>query len=188
MRDGATGQLEAYPSALVLSSAIGANDRAPSLYFSGSGSRVLVITYVRSPRQWVEDWRAVHGDLPDAIVILAPDTWLSYTPPPNVTIETITDPGDLTGQMIGIFRHLDSWADADIVVCLDSLTVLFQFAEFQSIYRFLHHLRTGLAQSSVRFLFDLDPDTVTGQNLLTLTSTVDAVARRHDDHWEIRAR
>ncbi|KAB1186956.1 MULTISPECIES: hypothetical protein [Haloferax] len=108
-------------------------------------------------------------------------------------IEQVTSPSDLTGLGMKATEHLARWDDgADAVtpvVVLNSLTILFQYAGMQAIYRFLHALTTRIANSDGHGVFFLDPLTQDDKTVHTLASLFDAVARRGDDgEWTVSAR
>lgn len=188
MVETAADQVAGQASALVLSSSVGTADRAPCLYFVGIPDRALVISYVRSPSQWVVDWRAVHATLPEELAILAPGDWPGDDLPPQVRLEPIASPGDLTGQGIRISEYLDRWKDEGVVICFDSLTTLLPYGELHQVYRFVHLLASRLEDTDARVLFDLDPETVDERTVATLISAVRAVVRQEGDEWVAQTR
>lgn len=108
-------------------------------------------------------------------------------------VEQVTSPSDLTGLGMKATEQLARWDDADEeftpVVVLNSLTILFQYAGLQQIYRFLHALTTRLANSDGHGVFFLDHLTQDDKTIHTLSSLFDTVARRTDDGtWDLSTR
>lgn len=188
MEETASDQFGDRASVLVLSPSLDIGPHNPCLDFVDAPDRALVVSYVRSPDEWVANWRAVRGTLPDELVVLAPGDWPGTGLPPGVSVESIASPGDLTGQGIRVNEYLDRWAGTDVVICFDSLTTLLPYGELNQVYRFVHLLSTRLEGTGVRVLFGLDPAAVDDQTVATLTSAVRVVARRDGDEWTIQTR
>ncbi|WP_411965100.1 hypothetical protein [Haloferax sp. YSMS24] len=110
-------------------------------------------------------------------------------------VEQVTSPADLTGLGMKATKHLSRWeADADgddattPIVVFDSLTILFQYAGLQSIFKFVHTLTTRIANVDGYGVFFLDPVTQDDKTVHTLSSVFDAIARRSGDEWDIVTR
>jgi hypothetical protein len=107
------------------------------------------------------------------------------------SLETVSNPGDLTGIGITVSEVLQQWSASDepIVSCFRSLTSLLQYADLQTAYKFLHVLTGRFETAGVRSHFHLDPGAHDDQTVNTLTSLFDAVVRVGDDgEWSVRTR
>jgi hypothetical protein len=166
------------------------------LLTAGGEDAVLVVSFMLSPRQWVDGWTERVGDLPDELVVVT--TSDAFTQPGEaeadlpdaVTVEYLSSPGDLTGIGMVVSKYLERWHEADrgMTVCFDSLTTLLQYGETHSIYRFLHLITTRMSGADARAHFHLDPDTQDKQTVSTITSTFQAVARHTDSEWDVKRR
>ncbi|MCY4732498.1 hypothetical protein KY092_18315 [Natronomonas gomsonensis] len=166
------------------------------LLTAGEEEAVLVVSFMLSPKQWVEGWIERVGDLPEELVVVT--TSDAFTQPgeteenlpDSVTVEYLSSPGDLTGIGMVVSKYLERWheADREMAVCFDSLTTLLQYGETHSIYRFLHLITTRISGADARAHFHLDPDTQDKQTVSTITSTFQAIARHTDSGWEVKRR
>jgi hypothetical protein len=105
-------------------------------------------------------------------------------------VEALSSPGDLTGLGIKLSEVLKEWDRNDnrTVVCFDSLTALLQYADLQTIYKFLHVLTGRFDAADVTAHFHLDPDACDQQTVSTLTSLFDTVVELDDGEWSVRSR
>ncbi|WP_254822728.1 DUF7504 family protein [Haloglomus halophilum] len=161
-------------------------------------THALVVTFVKGPDSWVEDWRRTVGDLPEDLVIVTTtdgfggsDVGDGTASSQGVTTEYVSSPGDLTGLGMIIGKYLERWYqdEGDIRVVFDSLTTILQYGEPQNVYRFLHLMTTRFdgADASAYFLFD--PETQDPQTVATIKSSFQAIAQfEGDGEWEVNQR
>jgi hypothetical protein len=159
---------------------------------------VLWVTFTRSPDSCIQDWQGHVGDHPANLrFISVGDTLRSATgtatttgTSANAVIETLSNPGDLTGLGIQISEVLQQWQDNDnrTVACFHSLTSLLQYADVQTVYKFLHVLTGRFNTAGVTAHFHLDPGAHDDQTINTLKSLFDAVAEFDDGEWNVRTR
>jgi len=159
---------------------------------------VLWVTFTRSPDSCIQDWQGHVGDHPANLrFISVGDTLRSATgtatttgTSANAVIETLSNPGDLTGLGIQISEVLQQWQDNDnmTVACFHSLTSLLQYADVQTVYKFLHVLTGRFNTAGVTAHFHLDPGAHDDQTINTLKSLFDAVAEFDDGEWDVRTR
>lgn len=162
---------------------------------------VLAVSYTRSGEEWLADWRAATGALPERTVVVGVDETVrgaeASEAAGRVTGEdhvrrTAESPDDLTGIGITLSQHLASWGgdDTDTVVCFDSLTALLQYVPLERAYRFLHVLTGRTAAVDARADFHVDPTAHDERTIATLTSLFDAVVEPADgeDGWRTRTR
>lgn len=114
--------------------------------FDGASPHVVALLYRTTVDHWVAGWEEHVGTRPASMRILATTT---RTASPDVqTIGdgeyTITEiaPSDLTRTGVHLTRALGEIGGSDrpLIVYFDSLTVLLQFVELSTAYRFLHAL------------------------------------------------
>lgn len=163
-------------------------------------THALVVTFVKGPESWVDDWRRSVGDLPDDLVIVTTTDGFGGSnvgdregeiTASGVTSEYVSSPGDLTGLGMIIGKHLERWYqdDGDIRVAFDSLTTILQYGEPQNVFRFLHLMTTRLdgANASAHFLFD--PETQDPQTVAKIKSPFQATAElMTEDEWKLSQR
>lgn len=76
----------------------------------------------------------------------------------TVTIETISDPRDLTRLGLLINKHLGGEDElSPPVICFHTLSSLLQFVEIEKLFRFLHVLQGRVRTSGARAHYHLDP-------------------------------
>ncbi|UPW01960.1 DUF835 domain-containing protein [Halorussus gelatinilyticus] len=161
---------------------------------------VLWVTYSRSPDTCIRDWLSRTDERPrNARIVSVGETTRSASAavgdsggpdPTNDVVEPLSNPGDLTGLGIRLSEILKEWDDSgtDTVACFDSLTALLQYADLQTVYKFLHVLTGRFDTADVTAHFHLDPEACDQQTVSTLTSLFDTVVEREDDEWVVRRR
>ncbi|WP_276299363.1 DUF7504 family protein [Halorussus lipolyticus] len=160
---------------------------------------VLWVTYTRSPDDCVEDWMA-HVDSPPRNVqfvnvgettrAAAQSGGSTASNVADQAVESLSSPGDLTGLGITLSEALKQWDGNGhrTVACFDSLTALLQYADLQTVYKFLHVLTGRFDAADVTAHFHLDPDACDQQTVSTLTSLFDTVVELDDGEWTVRSR
>lgn len=181
-------------SVLVLrSSAPASSDRVSKrlLVEDAEDVRLAGVSFSRSPDEWVADWEDAIGR-PTAAAAVVTDAASGNRPVASgPTVYTVSSPGDLTGIGMKLSSCLTDWegTDADVVVVVESLTLLSQYAQLETLYRFLHVLTGRLDAVGARGQFFLDPTTQDEMTVNTLETLFDAVAEhRGDDGWRVVSR
>lgn len=153
-----------------------------------------------SPDDALSRWREHAGGLPGQVALVtAGDQMRSAAAAsggemvsfgPNVKATSVSEPGDLTGLGIKISEVLQQWQNDGnrTVACFHSLTALLQYADVQTVYKFLHVLTGRFATAGVTAHFHLDPAAHDDQTINTLKSLFDAVAEFDDGEWSVRTR
>lgn len=164
----------------------------------GAATRVLVVTFVTSPENWVADWREAVGPLPeDLVIVTTTDGFGGNTvgdralEDSGVQVEYVSSPGDLTGLGMIIGKYLERWygEGGDIRVGFDSLTTVLQYGDPQNVFRFLHLMTTRLDGADADAHFLLDPETQDDQTVATIKSSFQAIAQHvGGDEWEVNRR
>jgi len=160
-----------------------------SLIRGGDPDHVIVVLLAHSPREWIEWWERTGGDVPEELVFVTtgdPPSGL----PAGTSVERISSPTDLTALGIRAADHLERWAEQGITpsLCFDSLTVLLQYVDVETAYKFLHALSTRVANADARAHVHLDPRTMDEQALSTVESIFSAVARHDGEDWNVDRR
>lgn len=111
------------------------------------------------------------------------------TPASDVSMASVSDPGDLTGLGIKISQALSSWEedDNDLVLCFDSLTTLLQFADLRRVFQFVHVLTQRVESAGAYAHFHMDPGAHDEQSIATVRSLFDQVYELDaDGNWQTR--
>lgn len=158
---------------------------------------VLTVDYRQTPDSLLDEWRRYAGRRPRRTAIICVDETTrsaaaaqssSTLPDGPDTATTVENPGDLTGLGITVSEYLTAHGNADTVVIFDSLTVLLQFVELQRAFRFLHVLANRIDTAGAVGHFHMDPEAHTDQEIATLSSLFDAVAKYDDGAWDVQRR
>jgi hypothetical protein len=196
-------RLRNVPNTLLLGPSVDESiDRATKRLLRGADdepTRTLVVTFVKGPGRWVEDWRRTVGDLPEELVITTTTDGFGGSElgdrteenAGNVATEYVSSPGDLTGLGMIIGKYLERWyrTESDIRVLFDSLTTILQYGEPQGVFRFLHLITTRLDGANAAAYFLFDPDTQDSQTVAKIKSSFEAIAQLVDeDEWEVNQR
>lgn len=142
------------------------HDRCQELLAPGdpAGLDVLRITYSDDPQSLLDDWRETVGEMPartGIVVVGGAADFEGVTEPTegDTVAVTTANPNDLTGLGMRLNNYLNDVDPEDqLVVCLDSLTELLQFADIQSAFKFLHMFTGQLREANGIAHFHIDPD------------------------------
>ncbi|WP_255195488.1 DUF7504 family protein [Halorarius litoreus] len=95
----------------------------------------------------------------------------------DVSLASVSDPGDLTGLGIKISQCLSSWEDDDndLMLCFDSLTTLLQFTELRQVFQFVHVLTQRIESAGARAHFHMNQHAHDEQTVATVRSLFDHV-------------
>jgi len=153
-----------------------------------NGVAVLVVAFAGSPARWLDGWRAVVGDPPRAtFVVNDAAAWSAGDPRDRiesvathdtaVRTEFVDSPGNLTDLGVTLTEALEAHAARDrrTVLCLQSLTVLLQYAPFDEVYQFLHTLVGHLERFDITGHFHLHEHAHDEEAIASLRSVVDRV-------------
>lgn len=155
------------------------------------GVRVAGVSFARSPDDWVADWRDVLGRSPEAAAVVTDAESDSRDAASGPSVYTVSTPGDLTGIGMKLSACLSEWEGTDegVVVVVESLTHLLQYAQLETLYRFLHVLVGRIDAVGARGIFFFDPTTGDEMTVNTLKTLFDAVVEhRGDDGWTVASR
>lgn len=157
-----------------------------------SSERLLAVSFDRTPDEFLEHWRLHVGDLPAQTGIIAGGettrSAAASTAPQGpgvgaVSIDTVAEPGDLTGLAIAISAYLDAWSEAPetTAVCFDSITALLNHADADRVFRFLHSTTGRLRDMGAVAHYHLDPTLFDEATVNSMASLFDAVVEFDED-------
>lgn len=154
-------------------------------------TRVLAVNYSHSFEEWVADWREFVGRDPAEWVVVSvgetvqpgaadaetgADTGEEAAAESGPVDRTLETPGDLTGLGITISEYLSEWTDeADILLTVDSLTVMLQSVDLKRAFRFVHVMTNRSRTVGARSYYHMDPTAHDDQTVVTLASLFDEV-------------
>ncbi|WP_144904996.1 DUF7504 family protein [Halobellus captivus] len=159
----------------------------------GSDVELLGISFSQPPAPWYDAWsEALDGEPAAAAIITTPELDSGDVGDRDLVVETVANPSNLTGVGMKSTPYISDWTNP--IVAVDSLTVLLQYADSQSVYRFLHVLTTRLRAADATGLFFLDPMVHDDQTVELLKTLFDAVVECEADNadgeqveWTARA-
>jgi hypothetical protein len=166
----------------------GASDADAVLDVTPESTNVLVVSVSRSMRTVVEEWRRRAGTLPDAFGLI---TYAEFgrsasagrpsrkpLPGSNITVTSMSDPGDLGRLGTAITLYLDDWVDAEseTLVYVDALSPFVDASGVESAFEFLHLLVRNADQLDASVVVRLDPSTTDEHTTNTFRPLFDRVA------------
>ncbi|WP_458210920.1 helix-turn-helix transcriptional regulator [Haladaptatus sp. NG-SE-30] len=157
---------------------------------TAANMNLAAITYTQPPAQWFEDWRRTIGALPREIRhihasgMAHPGTD-DDTTPASVTTEVV-DPTDPMAIIVPLSRHLETWTDGDTqpVVSVQTLTVLLEYVDFDTTFRYLHILTHRIRAAGAIGFFQMEPDIHDPTTTKALKSLFDVIVERSDESGE----
>lgn len=141
---------------------------------------LLRVSYSRSADELVADWHECHDEPPArmGIVRVGDQASLTGRDPDAADLDhvavTTANPNDMTGLGMQLNNYLgDHDPDAQLVVCFDSLTQTLQFADVQSVFKFVHMFTGQLREIGAIAHFHLDPNAHDPQTVSRLKPAFD---------------
>ena len=190
----AASQIDGASSTLVLrpQSAADADTAWKRSLVDDPDSAALVgLSLSQQPSVWYEEWcDTLETEPADAAVITTPEL-ASEEGCDDIEVKTVATPSNLTGLGVKTTPYLSRWSGA--VVVIDPLTVLFQYADTQAVYRFLHVLLTRVRTNNGSVQVYVDPAVEADRTVELLKSLFDAVVEYETDAedetaWNVQCR
>lgn len=196
------GELNEASNVLLLAPSMGndADELCLNLFAEAdvSNTNAMMVTYTKTPDSCAQEWADYVGKRPANMKILSVgDTTRSaatqsvsntaHTAKPGL-VETIANPGDLTGLGIKVSEQLELWKDTGnrSAICFHSLTPLLQYVDLQTAFKFLHVFTGRIANIDGVAHFHIDPDAHDTQTINTLKSLFDAIVEdKGDGDWSV---
>jgi hypothetical protein len=153
-------------------------------------TNVLVVSVAQSMRDVVEEWRQRAGALPDALGLItyaefdrsastAATGQPSRKPLPggNITVTSMSNPGDLRRLGTAVTLYLDDWVDTDreTLVYVDALSPFVGASSVESAFQFLHLLVQSAEALDADVVVRLDPSTTDERTTNTFRPLFDRV-------------
>lgn len=151
------------------------------------GDAIFFVTANESVGPILDDIEERLGPLPELLRVVdcvAERQGTESRYPPE-RVEYVSSPADLTGIGIGVTGQLRRVAETEADrtrICFYSLSTLLMYAEFESVFRFLHVLSDRVDSIDALGLFALDPTTHDESTVNTLKQLVDGVIEVRSDN------
>lgn len=160
---------------------------------------VLYVTFVDTPDHRLDEWRRRFGnDRPANMGFVsvgdpmrsAATTMTDDGSGGEVTVRTLSNPGDLTDLGIQISLYLSEWEGDGhrTVLCVDSITTLLQYADLQRVFRFLHVIIGRIRSTESVAHYHADPTAHDPQALNTLKTLFDGIVEWDGADWAVTIR
>lgn len=113
---------------------------------------------------------------------------------PNLAIQRVSSPGDLTGISIGTAKLMKQFTHKDISSVrhgLISISTLLQYLDLHTVFKFLHIYTTRITDTQGMGLFTIDDDSHDPQTINTLSNEFDGIVELRETETgerEIRLR
>lgn len=101
----------------------------------------------------------------------------------ELAVDRIDSPGDLLRLGVRISERLAEWSagDRQIVMCVHTLSILYQYADPERLYRFLHVLTRRVDHVGGIAHYHLDPGSHDEESILLLDSLFDVTVELDDE-------
>lgn len=157
--------------------------------------RNLTITYLEDADACRRRWQTNRGSLPEELVVIQAGERRSASRQRSADDSVAAaqeHPGDLTWLGIHANEHLTRWFDVDdeVVICLDSLSVMLQYVETERAYKFVHVLSNRAEQAGALAHYHMDPTVHDDQTVNLLKQLCDAAVEFDPgtEEWSITTR
>ena len=141
---------------------------------------LVAISYTQPPEEWVSAWKAYVGEMPDRSVFVKGG---SVTADADSEFDRVlsADPADPMSVVVPIEKQLAAWesTDADTVVSLQTLSVLLQYSDADTVFRYLNLVTHKVRAVGAHGYYQIDPelhDESTVNALKVLFDTVETVS------------
>jgi len=147
---------------------------------------LATVTYTQPPGQWLGDWQRSVGAAPQEVRFIhasgmaQSETYDEQTPD-YVTTEVV-DPTDPMEIIVPLSSRLKEWTDGETqpVVSVQTLTVLLEYVDFDTAFRYLHILTHRIQAAGAVGYFQMDPDIHDPETTNTLKTLFDVVVEVSD--------
>ena len=143
---------------------------------------LVAISYTQPPREWTSAWRAYVGEMPDRSVFVKGG---SVAADEGHEFERVlsADPVDPMSVVVPVEKQLAAWAstDANTVVSLQTLSVLLQYSDPDTLFRYLNLVTHKVRAVGARGYYQMDPELHDEATLNALKVLFDTVERVSED-------
>ncbi|WP_276248707.1 MarR family transcriptional regulator [Haladaptatus sp. YSMS36] len=157
-----------------------------------SETNLAAITYTQPPESWLEDWQTHIGSLPASLSFIhangAAVTHEPETVPPHLEATSIlkVNPREPMDIIAPLTKCLIQWqtTDRQSVVSVQTLSILLEYVDFDTAFRYLHVLTHRVKLYATGF-YQMDPDLHDAKTVYTLKTLFDAVVELDADGWHV---
>ncbi|WP_227357634.1 helix-turn-helix transcriptional regulator [Haladaptatus salinisoli] len=151
---------------------------------------LAAVTYTQPPDQWLEDWQTNLRRLPQETQFIhasgmAQPGMYEEQMPDNVTTVTV-DPADPMEIIVPLSSHLEKWTTTETqpIVSIQTLTVLLEYVDFDTAFRYLHILTHRIQAADAVGYFQMDPDIHDPETINTLKTLFDVIVEISEEGVE----
>ena len=141
---------------------------------------LVAISHTQPPREWLPAWKAYVGEMPARSVFVNGG---SADDDADGEFDRVisADPADPMSVVVPVEKQLAAWesTDADTVVSLQTLSVLLQYSDPDTVFRYLNLVTHKVRAVDARGYYQMDPelhDEATLNALKVLFDTVETVS------------
>ncbi|MBV0925480.1 MarR family transcriptional regulator [Halomicroarcula limicola] len=156
-------------------------------------TNVVAITYTQPPDTWIEDWKSQIGELPGALAFTHANgaevtneiESSSVSDDTSITVSKV-DPREPMDIIAPVTESLTRWRNNDrqTVVSVQTLTLLLEYVDFDTAFRYLHILTHRVQNDAIGF-YQMDPEVHDVETINTLKPLFDAVVEFEDGEWRV---
>jgi hypothetical protein len=157
-------------------------------------ANVTAVTYTPPPETWISDWRSHNDELPAELAFIHANTVETTGDgdesgiPPDVPVSRV-DPNQPMDIIAPLSEQLTRWSDNGnkTLVSVQTLTVLLEYVDFDTAFRYLHILTHRVQAADAIGFYHMDPDIHDEETVNTLKTLFDAVVVVSDDgrEWSV---
>ena len=154
---------------------------------SPTETNLALVTYMQPPDQWVDSWRKNINDLPHKAEFIHASGMSEYNSYEDRTPENVSttgvDPTDPMEIIVPLSEQLEQWTNDNKqpVVAVQTLTVLLEYIDFDTAFRYLHILTHRVQAAGAIGYYQIDPDVHDPETINTLKTLFDTVVEVSDD-------
>ncbi|SHL65809.1 helix-turn-helix transcriptional regulator [Haladaptatus paucihalophilus] len=151
---------------------------------------LAAVTYTQPPGQWLGDWERSVGRSPREVRFIHASGMAQSETYDEQTSNTVTtevvDPTDPMEIIVPLSDRLKEWSNGETqpVVSVQTLTVLLEYVDFDTAFRYLHILTHRIQAAGGIGYFQMDPDIHDPETTNTLKTLFDVVVEISDNGAE----
>ena len=111
--------------------------------------------------------------------------------PPEIEVDQLSSPADLTSLGVKVTAQLDNWNDQtperSIIACFHSITTLLQYVDLQQAFKFLNVLTGRFTDAGAIAHYHINPAAHDEQTIRKLTTLFDGTVEWEDKEWTVTA-
>lgn len=180
------GQLSDAANVLVLSSLSPNGTEAYTRLLataSADADRMVVVTYTQPPQLWLSDWNQYGHDLSVGLTFIhgGPASGEDVTDQQPPIDGRRVDPRKPMDIITGVTEEMQHPGYEPVVVSVQTLTVLLEYVDFDTAFRYLHVLLHRVRGTDAVGFYQMDPSIHEPETINTLSVLFDVVVRADVD-------